>query len=58
MLAGAGRVLLAGTGHGEVLAFSWPPPPLGQGEHTTLCIDAKSAKGPHRKSKRTMRCIR
>lgn len=33
VLAGNGKVLLAGTGQGEVLAFSWPPPPPGSGKH-------------------------
>ena len=37
VLAGNGKVLLAGTGQGEVLAFSWPPPPLGSGQQHDLC---------------------
>ncbi len=33
VLAGGGKVLLAGTGQGEILAYSWPPAGLGSGMH-------------------------
>ncbi|KAK9825965.1 hypothetical protein WJX74_001792 [Apatococcus lobatus] len=43
VLAGNGKVLLAGTGQGEVLAFSWPPPPLGSEQEAPLAKHALHA---------------